>query len=386
MSFDANLASALKELYFAVNAVWRLGRNMVVAWTYSENVIYLCVVPTYKVFEIGGDVRQAFSKSRLMEEDDFLEICKVFGARPTKLVLDVTVGKSSNQFSPATIDRVLRRYAVTRTPFRSVMLFDIVGFSKAEPIQQVAQLNSLEYSINSADKRLQGLGLDVELARSTVGDGFYVWNRRRGLEADLRTYLAMLFILIDNKRARDKGMSGFVPTLRAVISLGSHYSYHQVEGQSPRGFEYIVGDITITLARLIGKADDHQLILGDIKRPLDRNTKQLLDTPQFLARAHGILDHAEGLEFGGEPVRSIRSFITGTDLSGGGTNVTKHVIVDKHGFNHFGFNVRVEVALQNGEMFEVGIKPNAFIEFPEETTQHPIEVTDLAKVQHLFRG
>ena len=270
MTVEANQSNALKELYHAVTAVWRLGRNMVVGWSYTGSTVYLCVVPTYKAFEIGEEISHTFSSSRLLDEEAFLDLCKGFAARATRIELQVPIGSGPGKIAPKTIDRVLRRYSVTQTPYRGVMLFDIVGFSKASPIEQVAQLNSLEYSINSADKRLQTLGLDVELARSTVGDGFYVWNRRRSIEADLRTYLALVFILIDNKRAQMKGGTRFVPTLRAVFGIGSHYSYHQVEGQAPRGFEYIVGDVTISTARLIGKCESHQILLGNFRRPVDR--------------------------------------------------------------------------------------------------------------------
>lgn len=386
MSFEASLSNAVKELYHAVNAIWRLGRNMVVAWTYTESTVFLCIVPTYKAFEIGEEISHTFSKSRLMDEEPFLDLCKEFGARPARIELQIPIGKGPRRVAPAIIDRVLRRYSVTQTPYRGVMLFDIVGFSKASPIEQVAQLNSLEYSINSADKRLQSLGLDVELARSTVGDGFYVWNRRRGVDADLRTYLALMLILIDNKRAQIKGGTRFVPVLRAVFGVGSHYSYHQVEGQTPRGFEYIVGDVTINTARLIGKCESHQVLMGNFRRPVDRNSKTMLDGPLFLARAASEFTTLKGLEFGGDPVTSVRSYITGTDLSSGSQSVTQYTITDKHGFQHHAFNLTIEVAFGNEDILSIGLGTNALGDFGAKPTPYRIEVRDLAKVTSLFRA
>lgn len=386
MSVESRHTSALRELYVAVNAVWRLGRNMVVAWSHSGSTVYLCVVPTYVAFEVGEEIAHTFGKDRLHDEDGFLELCKAFGARPTRVDLGTPIGKGPGEVPPATIDRVLRRYSVTQTPFRAVMLFDIVGFSKASPIEQVAQLNSLEYSINSADKRLQALGLDVELARSTVGDGFYVWNRRRGIEADLRTYLALLLILLDNKRAQIKGGTRFVPVLRSVFSIGSHYSYHQVEGQTPRGFEYIVGDVTISLARLIGKAEAHQLLVGDFERPVDRNSRVRLDAPLFLARAVSDFGRIDGLEFGGEPVAAVRSFITGTDLSSGRYTVNRYGIRDKHGFEHPAFNVMVQAQYESGVTQTIGLPSEALTSFDAVATPYRIDVKHLARLRDLFRA
>lgn len=386
MSVDSRHAGALRELYVAVNAVWRLGRNMVVAWSYAESTVYLCVVPTYVAFEVGEELEHTFGKERLHGEEAFLDLCKAFGARPTRVELGVPIGRTPGQIPPVTIDRVLRRYSVTRTPFRAVMLFDIVGFSKASPIEQVAQLNSLEYSINSADKRLQALGLDVELARSTVGDGFYVWNRRRGIEADLRTYLALLLILMDNKRAQMKGGTRFVPVLRSVYSIGSHYSYHQVEGQSPRGFEYIVGDVTISLARLIGKAEPHQVLVGNFDRPIDRNSRARLDAPLFVARAVSEFGRIDGLEFGGEPVGAVRSFITGADLTSGRYTVSQYTVRDKHGFAHPAFNVMLQAQFESGDTVSIGLGTDALTGFDAEAAPYRIDVRHLAKLKDLFRA
>lgn len=386
MSVDSRHASALRELYVAVNAVWRLGRNMVVAWSHSGSTVYLCVVPTYIAFEVSEEIGFGFGKDRLHDEEAFLDLCKAFGARPTRVELGVPIGRAAGELPPKTIDRVLRRYSVVRTPFRGVMLFDIVGFSKASPIEQVAQLNSLEYSINSADKRLQGLGLDVELARSTVGDGFYVWNRRRGVEADLRTYLALLLILMDNRRAQLKGGTRFVPVLRSVFSIGSHYSYHQVEGQTPRGFEYIVGDVTISLARLVGKAEANQVLIGNFARPVDRNSRTLLDAPLFLARSVAEFERVAGLEFGGEPVTSLRSYITGSDLTSGRHSANQYAILDKHGFSHPAFNILVEAQFATGDLLSIGLATKALAGFDAEPAPYRIDVKNLAKVRDLFRA
>lgn len=275
----------LRELDLAINAIWRLGQNMVVGWSHEGSTVFLCVVPTLKVFEAAATVPQVFQGQRHMPSTPFQNLCKDLQARPNRVSLPLQVGDGREELSPAIIDNLIRRYSVTRTPHRAVMLFDIVGFSLASSIEQVAQLNSLEYSINGATKRLRQVGTELELARSTVGDGFYVWNRSTGLQADIATYIALILILADNARARREVQSGFVPLLRACFTIGPHYSYHQVEGTSPRGFEYIVGEVTITLARLISKALTNQMIVGAFRRPLDNVPGRELDTPMFMTQA-----------------------------------------------------------------------------------------------------
>src|SRR5262249_42442329 len=148
-----------------------------------------------------------------------------------------------------------------------------VGFATAMPVEQVAQSVALEYCINSAAEQMGEVGMEVELARSTAGDGFlYVWNRHGGLEADLRTYVAMLLSLINNAMAHQSGAmeQGTLRTLRTGFTIGSHYSYHPVEGTRPRSFEYASGQVTISLARLLSQALPGQVLVGSFDRPGER--------------------------------------------------------------------------------------------------------------------
>src|SRR4051812_31294332 len=154
MSYREAVGEALRELDLAINAIWRLGQNMVVGWSHEGPTVLLCVVPTQRVFEAAAVVPQVFQGQRHMGSDAFLTLCKDLQARPARVHLPLPVGDGKEELPLAVIDNLIRRYSVTRTANRGVMLFDIVGFSRASSIQQVAQLNSLEYSINSATKRL----------------------------------------------------------------------------------------------------------------------------------------------------------------------------------------------------------------------------------------
>ncbi len=356
----------LREIDIAVHNSWKLGKNMVVGWTADEAGIQVCVAPCYRVLGQATSSPRLLNGRRIMDAGTFAEACKVLQARPLRISLPFKIGtdRAKGEIDPDAVDSVIRRYSIVQTEYRAVMLFDIVGFSKVSPIEQVAQLNSLEYSINNAAKKMGDAGFDIELARSTVGDGFYVWNRARGLEADLRTYAALLLILIDNALARQNAgaSSALVPRLRACFSVGSHYSYHQVEGTRPRGFEYIVGDVTITLARMISKALSGQILIGSFQRPLDPVTT-MLDTLLFVARAEKLLSKLTGAVIGEHAIKEISSLVTSGLVGGKSCPVVKYVIEDKHGYHHDVFNLRAKAKRDDATPIELGLRPEQLISF-----------------------
>src|SRR5690606_40114730 len=85
-----------------------------------------------------------------------------------------------------------------------LVLFDIVGFGLLHPFEQMAQLNSLSYSLNSAQSKLLDRKIGVDFARTTTGDGFYVWNRDLDIGASINLYHLMYLVLADNAIARQK--------------------------------------------------------------------------------------------------------------------------------------------------------------------------------------
>ena len=103
--------------------------------------------------------------------------------------------------------------------------------------------------------------VSINFARSSSGDGFYVWNRDDGLEANVNLYHFMHIVLADNAIARSKATSKAVPRLRACFHVGSCYEFHQAEGLNPTMHDFIVGDVTIELARMIEAALPGQILV-----------------------------------------------------------------------------------------------------------------------------
>ena len=93
----------------------------------------------------------------------------------------------------------------------------------------------------------------------------------------------MHIVLADNAIARSKSVSKAVPRLRACFHVGSCYEFHQAEGLNPTMHDFIVGDVTIELARMIDAAQPGQILVGDFMAvidPEDRETSELR-RPQY---------------------------------------------------------------------------------------------------------
>src|SRR5690606_7465362 len=123
--------------------------------------------------------------------------------------------------------------------------------------------------------------------------------------------------LADNAIARRKAERNTVPRLRAGFHIGSSYEFHQSEGLNPTLYHYIVGDVTVELARMIDYALPHQILVGDFTARLGDSDAGGVDAPEFVAQATGALSQLKGLELSGERVDSIKSYLTGTRLNSG---------------------------------------------------------------------
>jgi hypothetical protein len=64
---------------------------------------------------------------------------------------------------------MVRCYGVSLVRNRAVILLDAVKFSLQPPLDQMAMLNSLAYSVNSAYGQLLSKGIQIDFARTTTG-------------------------------------------------------------------------------------------------------------------------------------------------------------------------------------------------------------------------
>ena len=101
-----------------------------------------------------------------------------------------------------------------------------MGFGLLTPFEQMNQLNSLSCSLNAAHSRLLARRMLVNFARSSTGDGFYIWNRDVGLVANTNLYHFMHLVLADNAIAGQKSAGRGVPLLRTSFHVGVLRVHH----------------------------------------------------------------------------------------------------------------------------------------------------------------
>jgi EAL domain-containing protein (putative c-di-GMP-specific phosphodiesterase class I)/CheY-like chemotaxis protein len=328
-----------------INPLWGLGRNSLIGWRPADGGIDVLMVPYQKIVDRFNESQRLLHGRRLMGSGTFRRAVELSGAPPVHIPLPFRIADDSDEAVPTeVVEQVLRRYGITQTNHRAVALFDIVGFSRCEASQQIAQLNSLECAINTAQEVIHALGKAVDVARTTTGDGFYIWNRQKGAQADLDTYLLTLLTVADNAIALRDGRPGMVPQLRTCFSVGPHYSYHQVEGLDPRGHDYIVGHVTIGLARMAAKCLPGQILVGDFTRPTELGSDPR-NPLEFVINADGAFARYNDIRLQGRTVAGIRCYLTGEARDQGAFDVTRYRIRDKHGFDHHVFNQKFNVYL-----------------------------------------
>lgn len=373
LSIDAELDPADMEyvafLDRALHGLWALGRNLVLVWTPKGRGILALVIPHYRISEVAaldgddGDrrtsqqrVEDILARGKCVDADEMDRLSDLFETRPKLIRLPF---KPGTEISIETVEQVVKRYGISYVEDRAVALFDIVGFSLLSPLEQVTQLNSLAYSVNAAYSKMLSNSIDINFARTTTGDGFYIWNRDRSLGANIALYNFMHLVLADNAIARGKSKARTTPLLRACFHIGGHYEFYQSEGLSPTIYSYIVGDVTIELARMIDRALPGQVLVGDFWAPmpdLETGSSARFDSRSFIERTRASLKNMKGLVLSGDRIESIQCYLTGEPVDGGGFAVHRYRISDKHGRSRNIFNAKINIYRQNADPIFLGVQ------------------------------
>ncbi len=365
--------SNLVQLERSLHQHWALGQNNILSWSPLDEGVLVLVVPHYAIAEytaVRPDNRpprvsprfitELISGDRQLTFTQMQKVARLLEVQPDYIPLREPL--SGHHVETQIIEKMIRRYGINYVASRAVTLFDIVGFSLLTPFEQMTQLNSLSYSLNSAHAKMLEQDVGINFARSSSGDGFYVWNRDDGLEANVNLYHFMHIVLADNAIARDKSSSNAVPRLRACFHVGSCYEFHQAEGLKPTMHDFVVGDVTIELARMIEAALPGQILVGDFLTDIlaettdPEATQANLDAVTFLQRAQGNLAKLSGMEFSGERVTAIKCYLTGENMGDGQFNIRRLLITDKHGLSRVAYNAKVNIYRESAQPILLGIE------------------------------
>ncbi len=388
LSDDMPLAerSNLLLLDRQLHSAWGLGANVVLNWSLTGSAIDVLIVPHYAVAEFAaasaaadtatggaavakpdtqrGTVSRSFLQAlitgrRELSAERQGKVARLLDITPQRLRLPRPLSGTTRE--RAIIERMVKRYSISYVSCRAVALFDIVGFSLLSPFEQMTQLNSLSYSINAAHSRMLEREIGINFTRSCTGDGFYIWNRDEGLEANTNLYHFMHLVLADNAIARSKARSNAVPLLRAGFHIGDCYEFHQAEGLNPSLYNYIVGDVTIELARMIDRALPGQIMVGEFHARLEDPTLceqygEELDAVCFMRLAQENLARLNGLELAGERIEAIKCYLTGERTLTGDYGIRRLTIADKHGLSRHVFNAKVNIYRRSASPILLGLE------------------------------
>jgi hypothetical protein len=360
----------LAQLDDRLFAIWNLGENVLLGWTHSSGALLFLSVRHHVIPETihaGVDsndwtrdarrfINQVLSGPKYLTPEDFHRVRHAFTCRITAVRIDFRI---ENERLAALVSSMVRRYSVSLVGNHAVMLLDAVEFSLKPPLDQMAMLNSLAYSVNSAYGQLMSKDIRIDFARTTTGDGFYIWNRANTDEANTELYKLMLMILADNAVAQSKARNPWVPRLRAAFHVGEHYEFHQVDGLNPTTFSYIVGRVTVDLARMLESALPGQILLGDFVTQVDAagaGGSIRCDTLAFVDNTAATLDQLNGLEISGGRIGQIRCYLTGPSLGRGQYMVNRYYLRDKHGTTRVAYNAKINIHRGEAEPIYLGIQ------------------------------
>ncbi|MEE4279617.1 MAG: hypothetical protein V2I82_14205 [Halieaceae bacterium] len=355
----------LQNLEKTLRKQWRLGQNICLCWCWDERGLLVIFVPHYflgnycasredaEVMQENEDyIRELISGRRRMSRDELFAVAVRLAVSPTFIKLSHPLEESLAVMEA--VEQIIRRYGLSFVERRGVLLIDITDFSLYSPFEQASQLNSLSYSMNSAYNKLASRGVEVHFARTTTGDGYYVWNRDTHPRSDQQLFLFLLLILADNAMARAVSKGNTVPVIRAAFHVGSHYELYQAEGVNPTVFSYIVGDVTIELARIVDRALPGQLMLGDFAGAGEGH-----GSADFLRSCAEAADALKGLSMMGQPLRDLRCWLSRDTGEGEDSLPLDLTITDKHGIKHHAFNLQAELDFDEGSL-SLGITPEEF--------------------------
>jgi hypothetical protein len=358
----------LQNLEKTLRKQWRLGQNIVLCWCWDERGLLVIFVPHYFLGnycanredrETAEDnenyIRQMIAGRRRKSRDELFAVAVRLGASPTFIKLERPLEETLAVMGA--VEEIIRRYGISFVERRAVLLFDITDFSLFSPFEQASQLNSLSYSMNSAYNKLSSRGVEINFARTTTGDGYYVWNRDGHPHADHQLFLFLLLVLADNALAREASRGNTVPVIRAAFHIGSHYELYQAEGVNPTVFSYIVGDVTIELARIVEQTLPGQVMLGDFGVRLGESH----GSAEFVRECAAMAKNLEGMPMMGHPLGALHCWLT-RDASDSSDGEPLDVnITDKHGLTHHAFNLQAEFCF-DGATLAIGLTPEEFRE------------------------
>lgn len=362
----------LKALETTLRRQWRMGQNIVLCWSSDERGVLVIFVPHYflgnycALTDAAEDesrdnesfIRNLISGERRKTREELFVVSRRLDVSPTFIKLDTALSEERQVLEA--VEQVIKRYGLSYVESRAVILLDIVDFSLYTPFEQASQLNSLSYSLNSAYNKLLAQGVEINFARTTTGDGYYIWNRDLSPSANQDLFVFMLLVVADNAVAQAASRGNTVPAIRTGYHIGGHYELYQAEGVNPSVFSYIVGDVTIELARMLDLAQANQVLIGEFHCEQagwgSSSVKSItgVSATSFVQACNRVLPALHGIPLSGKTINAISCQLTEGVERDGQRRPRRFRIVDKHGLTRFAYNLQIDIDLE-GRLLSLGL-------------------------------
>lgn len=358
----------------ALHQYWDLGRNLIQLWAPDGKGMLLLVIPHYRLEEFATRehlIEEILTGPKLSTLENLEKAAQIFNTELQRVKLPF---KPCEVLSCDLVSAIVRRFSISLAKNRAEALLDIVGFSLLSPLEQVTQLNSLSYSINSAYAKLIDRSINIQFARASTGDGFYIWNKARDERANIDLFDLLQLILADNLIAQGKATGKTVPILKSCFHIGPHYEYYQAIGYNPSTFSYVVGDLSIELARMIERCQPNQILIGDFEVPAPYSktrNEETVDTLSFIREVQRSEIQLRNVALSGEMIEAVNCRLTSAP-GDEGQAIRKYRITDKHKLTRDVYNVNVDIALTNASTLSLGLSPSVLAVFEDQNAVQSI--------------
>ena len=199
-------------------------------------------------------------------------------------------------------------------------------------------------------------------------------------------------MLFRSARAVSRGNT--VPVIRTAFHIGSHYELYQAEGVNPTVFSYIVGDVTIELARMVDLAQGRQILMGDFNCEMSSrgagpgSASVAMSTAEFVSTCCAELGVVLGTQLSGKRIASMTCFLTENEELDGSSAARRFRIIDKHGLSRHAYNLQIGIDMDDKDL-ALGLDES---QLPQRGTQQDddeqppseLEATDTASAEELF--
>jgi hypothetical protein len=304
---------------------WNDGERLALGWTATADALRVLMVERATFLAICRARPELWSDRRFRSPAALRDLAAGL-TTSARLVEIVLVGRVDAALH-ARMERLVARFTITLRPRRPVALVDLVGFSKRGPLDQLVQLTGLEQALCRAEASLAIAGFGFAPMRTTTGDGFYLWDPDDAVEDPARL-LALVLATFTEFDAADLGDGVDARLLKATLGVGACFTFHRVAARMPRDDTFVVGAVTVELARLMNACAPGQILLGTGERHRRVATWQT---------AIAALNRALGGPATGR--LRLRASLTGAPDVAGVPQVARLTVRAKHGWTYPAINL-----------------------------------------------